>query len=302
MIVLLALLAVTLSAVAFAAVLRAASLSRNRMATRMQALASYGYAGAAAAAPGVAQPATRGVLTALARRLGDLVADRVTRISEADLRRELVGAGFYGTSARLLLGYRVLAAAGLAALGYLLADAPLKQALYVGCFLLGGWMLPLTYVRRRARARAVTIDRELPNLIDQVVVTLEAGVGFSSSLQIAASRMDGPLGDEMRVALQEQRMGVSLSDSLLHLRDRIDSPNVKSFARAVVQGERLGVSIGTVMRDLALDMRKRRRQSAEERAQKAPVKILIPLVFCILPALFIVVLAPALLEMADGLT
>jgi tight adherence protein C len=138
-------------------------------------------------------------------------------------------------------------------------------------------------------------------MIDQVVVTLEAGVGFAASLQLAADRMTGPLGVELRLTLQEQRMGLPLSESLTHLRDRVDSPNVRSFTRAVVQGERLGVSIGSIMRDLAVDMRKRRRQAAEEQARKVPVKILIPLVFFILPSIFVVLLGPAGLKIADTL-
>ena len=146
------------------------------------------------------------------------------------------------------------------------------------------------------------IDRDVPNMIDQVVVTLEAGVGFASSLQLAAERLSGPLGVEMRLTLQEQRMGLPLSESLVHLRDRVDSVNVRSFTRAVTQGERLGVSIGSIMRDLAVDMRKRRRQAAEEKARKAPVKILIPLVFCIMPSIFIVLLGPAALKIADSLS
>jgi tight adherence protein C len=104
----------------------------------------------------------------------------------------------------------------------------------------------------------------------------------------------------MRLTLQEQRMGVELKDSLTNLRERIDSPNLKSFVRSVVQGERLGVSIGNVMRDLSIDMRKRRRQHAEEQAQKTPVKMLIPLIFLILPSLFIVVLAPPMVGFVNS--
>jgi tight adherence protein C len=145
------------------------------------------------------------------------------------------------------------------------------------------------------------VERAVPNLIDQMVVMLEAGVGFSSSLQISAERLKGALGQEMRLALQEQRMGTSLADSLNHLRERVDSSNLRSFARAVVQGERLGVSIGQVMRDLAIEMRKRRRQMAEEQAQKTPVKLLLPLVFLILPTMFIVILVPPMLDLLNTL-
>ena len=130
-------------------------------------------------------------------------------------------------------------------------------------------------------------------------MSLEAGMGFSASLQRWTDRLEGPLGDEMRLALQEQRMGASLAESLQHVRERVESQNLHSFVRAVVQGERLGVSLGQIMRDLAEDMRKRRRQMAEERAQKTPVKLLIPLVFLILPTIFIVVLVPPMLQIAQ---
>jgi tight adherence protein C len=133
-----------------------------------------------------------------------------------------------------------------------------------------------------------------------MVVSLEAGIGFSAALKNSSDRLGGPLGEEIRLALLEQRMGASLTESLQQLRDRIASSNLQSFVRAVVQGERLGVSIGQVMRDLAIDMRKRRRQMAEERAQKTPVKLLLPLVFLILPSIFIVALVPPMMELLNG--
>jgi tight adherence protein C len=289
-----------LGAVAVAAVLRSLTLPRTRMAARLDGLASYGYASPEEMV--VDLPRTdAGPFSALARAIGSVIARHTGRVSEDDLRSELVAAGIYGTSPRTLHGYRVLAGAGLGLFGLLLAGSPILGLLagMIGAY--GGWTLPLVIVHRRASERADAIDRELPNLIDQVVVTLEAGVGYSSSLQMAARRMPGPLGDEMRITLQEQRMGVALTESLQHLRDRVDSPNVRSFARAVSQGERLGVSIGTVMRDLSIDMRKRRRQAAEETARKAPVKMLIPLVVCILPSLLIVMMAPALIGLTQQL-
>ena len=166
-----------------------------------------------------------------------------------------------------------------------------------GLLAVGGWMLPLTYVRRRAGKRATEIERQVPDLIDQLVVSLEAGIGFSAALQKGVDRLGGALGQEMRLTLQEQRIGASLTDSLQHVRERVDSPNLQTFVRAVVQGERLGVSIGNIMRDLAIDMRKRRRQMA----QKTPVKLLLPLIFLILPTIFIVVLVPPMLDLANNL-
>jgi len=128
-----------------------------------------------------------------------------------------------------------------------------------------------------------------------LVVTVEAGLGFVGSLQTAAERITGPLGQELRLTLQEQNMGLSIQEGLMNMLNRVDTPSMRSFVRSIVQGETLGVSIGQIMRDLAQEMRRRRRASAQERAQKAPIKILFPLVLLIFPAMFVVLLGPALL-------
>ena len=296
---LLALLSLLFAGAAIGAVAWSLALPRTRVAARMEQLGAYGYE---AAVPVEAGPtdAAPGPLAAMARWLGDSVADRLGAVNEADLRNLLVSAGMYGTSVRTLIGYRVLATIGFGACGLLISHSLVLRVAACLFLALCGWTFTLTYVRRRAQARAQEIERDVPNLIDQLVVTLEAGIGFSSSLQMAAARFKGALGEEMRLTLQEQRMGVELAESLTNLRERIASPNLKSFVRSVVQGERLGVSIGNVMRDLSIDMRKRRRQSAEEQAQKTPVKMLIPLIFLILPTLFIIVLAPPLIGFVNS--
>jgi tight adherence protein C len=165
-----------------------------------------------------------------------------------------------------------------------------------------GWWAPLQLVKDRAKRRLNGIDYELPELIDLLVVTIEAGLGFVGSLQMAAKRLQGPLGDELRLTLQEQNMGLSINEALQNTMRRCDTPSMRSFVRSVTQGETLGVSIGQIMRDLAQEMRRRRKQSAEERAQKAPIKILFPLVFLIFPAMFIVLLGPALMTFLHAIS
>jgi tight adherence protein C len=296
---LLALLALACAGSAVAALLRVATANRARLAARVDSLGSYGYTAGVPvgdAAVQVGGSPISGVTT----MIGAWVAQRIGAAREAEIRRLLVAAGFYSVSVRTLLGYRLVAAVLLPVPGLILAQTPLADLVAVVVLAACGWTFPMTFLRRRVAARAVEIEREIPNLIDQLVVTLEAGVGFSASLHIAAERMHGALGQELRLTLQEQRMGTALTDSLYHLRDRVDSQNLKSFVRAVVQGERLGVSIGNVMRELAVDMRKRRRQMAEEQAQKTPVKLLLPLVFLILPVMFIVVLIPPVLDIVHG--
>jgi len=298
-VLLLAFLSLILAGAAIGALAWSLALPRTRVAARMEQLGAYGYEAVAPVDADAAVP-EEGPLTALARWLGNSLGDRLGGVNEADLRGLLISAGMYRTSARTLIGYRVLASVGFGACGLLLSHNFVVQVAVALFLAVCGWTFTLTYVRRRAQARAQEIEREIPNLIDQLVVTLEAGIGFSSSLQLAATRFKGALGEEMRLTLQEQRMGVELKESLTNLRERIDSPNLKSFVRSVVQGERLGVSIGNVMRDLSIDMRKRRRQRAEEQAQKTPVKMLIPLVFLILPSLFIVVLAPPMIGFVNS--
>src|SRR5262249_13917445 len=142
----------------------------------------------------------------------------------------------------------------------------------IGAALLG-WTLPLTYIKRKARQRTARIDYELPELIDLLVVTLEAGLSFLASLHMAASRLSGPLVTALRLMLQEQRMGLGLNEALEGMLRGCDTPSLRTFVRSILQGEQLGVSTGQIMRNLAVEMRKRRRAAAEERAQKAPIKM-----------------------------
>jgi tight adherence protein C len=295
----LGILALALGGIAVAALVRLLTLSRSQIAAHLDGVGAYGYAAVPAVSPeALERPGS--ALTAITERLGNMVARRVGAVREDELRNLLMAAGMYSTSARTVLGYRVLGAVMLPALGVLMGGNVVLRAALAGFLAVCGWILPVMFIRRRAKQRALEIERETPNLIDQMVVSLEAGIGFSAALKNSSDRLGGPLGEEIRLALLEQRMGASLTESLQQLRDRIASSNLQSFVRAVVQGERLGVSIGQVMRDLAIDMRKRRRQMAEERAQKTPVKLLLPLVFLILPSIFIVALVPPMMELLNG--
>jgi tight adherence protein C len=204
------------------------------------------------------------------------------------------------------LGYRILATVGFPLIWIWFATSTSMSAAIAvaGTIFCGalGWFMPAQLVKDRAKRRLAEIDHELPELIDLLVVTIEAGLGFVGSLQMASKRLQGPLGDELRLTLQEQNMGLSIAEALHNTMLRTDTPAMRSFVRSVTQGERLGVSIGQIMRDLANEMRRRRKQSAEERAQKAPIKILFPLVFLIFPAMFIVLLGPALIQLLHAIS
>ena len=243
----------------------------------------------------------------LVDRAADSVGERfVGRYGGGDeIRRQLVAAGMYRITASKFFGYRILATIGLPLIWIWFSITTSRSGLVAlvgtaACAFLG-WVMPLRIVKDRGKRRLSEIDYELPELIDLLVVTVEAGLGFVGSLQMASTRLMGPLGDELRLTLQEQSMGLSINEALTNTMARCDTPSMRSFVRSIVQGETLGVSIGQIMRDLATEMRRRRRANAEERAQKAPIKILFPLVFLIFPAMFLVLLGPALFSIFDAL-
>jgi tight adherence protein C len=217
-----------------------------------------------------------------------------------EIRRHLVSAGMYNVTANRFFGYRILATVGMPLIwiwfSVTTGRSPILGFIGTAICVFLGWWAPLRIVQDRAKRRLNEIDYELPELIDLLVVTVEAGLGFVGSLQMASDRLTGPLGNELRLTLQEQNMGLSINEALANTMARCDTPSMRSFVRSIVQGETLGVSIGQIMRDLATEMRRRRKASAEERAQKAPIKILFPLVFLIFPAMFIVLLGPALAQ------
>jgi tight adherence protein C len=287
-------------AVCVVGLVRVITAPRARAMQRVAEIEAYGSsAQPALAASGLPTEASTSGLSDLAGRIGGVVVRRFGGVSEAHLRAELMAAGMYGVSPRTLLGYRVLAAIMFPALILVLLSGSALSVLLALAMIGLGWMVPLMIVRRRARRRIDQIDRALPDLVDLLVVTVEAGLGFSGSLRVAADQFSGPLSDELRLTLQEQAMGLAMSDALVHLLHRAETPSMGSFVRSVIQGESLGVSTGTIMRNLAVEMRKRRRKAAEERAQKAPIKLLFPLVFLIFPTMFIVLLLPAVFSLQN---
>jgi tight adherence protein C len=265
---------------------------------------TYGYVAEATGGSEAESPSRR-PLDSLAGRLGNFAARRTDRFSEARIREKLVSAGMYGTTPRKILGYQLLCAIAFSLLVLWLIPAmggslvlAVAGALAAGA---GGWFAPLYYIDLKKRQRFEKIDKQLPDMIDLLVVTIEAGLGILASMRVASDSMSDPLGQELRLTLQEQRMGLSVGQAIESLGRRADAPNMRIFVRAITQGERLGVSIGTTMRNLSVEMRKRRRALAEERAQKMPVKMLFPLIFFIFPALFIVILTPMIINIIDAL-
>lgn len=236
-----------------------------------------------------------------ARRLGRRLAgtDAPQRI-----RRRLDLAGNpAGWTVDRVLTWTVLGAIAGGALAALLAltlgASTVTLALLVAAGAFAGYHAPGLYLHQRAHDRAEEVRRTLPDALDVLTISVEAGLGFDAAVQQVAQRTEGPLADELARMLREMQLGRSRAEALRGLAARSDVPELRAFVGAMVQADGLGIPIAQVLRVQAAEIRVKRRQRAEERAQQVPVKITVPLVFCILPCLFIVVIGPAALTLME---
>jgi tight adherence protein C len=177
----------------------------------------------------------------------------------------------------------------------------LLQWAFAGFGVLVGAVGPSSRLDAKVSARQRTIQRSLPDVMDLLVISVEAGLGFEQALDRVIMNVPGDLAEEFARVLGETQAGSSRSDALRNLQNRVDTPEIRSFVLAMIQADTFGVSIGRVLRSQADEMRIKRRQVAQEKAQKAPVKMMIPMVLCIFPALFVVVLGPAIINISKNL-
>ena len=167
--------------------------------------------------------------------------------------------------------------------------------LLIAMFAAVGLLLPSMWLRQRVGQRQSLIVRTLPDSFDLITTCVEAGLGLDASLARVAEKVEGPFADELRRTLREIALGKMRRDALRELGDRTGVPDLITFVNAIIQAELMGSSVGAVLRVQSAQMRVRRRQRAEEQAYKAPVKMIFPLVLCIFPTLFIVILGPAVI-------
>jgi tight adherence protein C len=296
--ILILLTALILLALALTLGLRALGGHAQAAEQKVDRIAAYGYA-TGRRRQSDEDTSLRSTLDALANAIGGFVDRRLDNRRERELRRELYAAGWYKTTPRRFLGYRLLITLGLIGFWFwlMLVSGGAAAGIILGTLCLGalGWIMPTFFLHRRAKERLQQIDHEIPELVDLLVTAIEGGMGFGGAMQLVAGSLEGPLGQEIRIALQEQNIGLTTNQALNNMASRVDTLSMQSFIQAVNQGELLGVSIGKIMRDLASEMRARRRASAEERAHKAGTKIIFPVAFCIFPAIFIFALGPPLL-------
>ena len=232
------------------------------------------------------------------RRQEDGVIQRIdAKLERAGYPGGLRGADWVGVKFLALIAFSVI---GLL-IGLLLgAGSPVVALLFAVFGAAIGYIAPEFWLGRRIRARSLAMTLQLPDALDLLTISVEAGLGFDAALAKVVEKMEGPLVNEFRQALAEVRMGRHRRDALRDVANRADSQPVSNFVGAIVQAEQLGVPIAKVLLIQSNQLRIERRQRAEEAAAKAPVKMLFPMVGCIFPTIFIVILGPAVVTVMGG--
>jgi tight adherence protein C len=182
-------------------------------------------------------------------------------------------------------------------LGLLIDLSTVKLVLAAGVGGVVGYYAPNLYLYQKGHDRTGQMQRALPDALDLLSISVEAGLGFDAALSQVARNTEGPLAQELARVLQEMQIGLGRSAALRALGERSTLPDLRSFTSAMVQADSFGIPVGQVLRVQSAEIRLKRRQRAEEQAQKVPVKIMIPLVLFILPCLFIAVIGPAIIRM-----
>ena len=245
----------------------------------------------------IVRPTIQRLARAGRRQEGGMIARIDAKLEKAGYPGGLRGADWVGVKLLSLIGFAVL----FFLLALVLFGGQIVLALFgalVGAAM--GYIAPEFWLGRKAKARALQMVLQLPDALDLLTISVEAGLGFDAALAKVVEKMEGPLVDEFRQALAEVRMGRARRDALRDVANRADAQPVSNFVGAIVQAEQLGVPIAKVLQIQSNQLRIERRQRAEEAAAKAPVKMLFPMVGCIFPTIFIVILGPAIVTVMGG--
>ncbi|HET9224193.1 MAG TPA: type II secretion system F family protein [Roseiflexaceae bacterium] len=251
------------------------------------------------------QPFSQRVLVPLARTILNTIGKYGPKQSAERLRVNLQQAGNPGNLTPVMFsGIRIALAVLLGVIFSFITfrTMPFAQALmYSAIGVVLGYLLPSIWLGQQIKKRKKNIVKALPDALDLLTISVEAGLAFDSALQRVTEKWDNELSREFKRVLTDTRLGRARRDALKDMANRTGVDDVQTFTAAVIQAEQLGVSIGKILRIQADQMRVRRRQRAEEAAQKAPIKMLFPMVFLIFPALFVVILGPAVPRLMQGL-
>jgi tight adherence protein C len=237
-------------------------------------------------------------LSRLSRRQeGGMIGAIDAKLEKAGFPGGLRGADWVGVKILALIGFAIVGFL----VGLLVTRGTLASALLFALFGAAiGYLAPEFWLGRRVQARSMAMTLQLPDALDLLTISVEAGLGFDAALSKVVEKLEGPLVDEFRQALAEVRMGRLRREALRDVAIRADSQPVTNFIGAIVQAEQLGVPIAKVLQIQSNQLRIERRQRAEEAAAKAPVKMLFPMVGCIFPTIFIVILGPAIVTVMGG--
>ncbi len=219
---------------------------------------------------------------------GSIAADIEERLQHAGEPTSLTGFVFMQMAA---IGVALVVWGGAFSMGF--------AGMFMMAFVLVGGVIlaaPFMWLNNATGARRKAIQKELPDAADLIVTMVEAGMSIDASLAKVAEQLSGPLADELRLTMRETALGRSRKDALLALVERADVPEVRTFVQAIVHAQATGVPLGQVLRTQANEIRLKKRQRAEEAAQKAPVKVLLVMIFFIMPALFLTLLGPAVIR------
>ncbi len=240
------------------------------------------------------QRVVRPLLVSLAEKFSSLSPEK----SSAAAEKMMEQAGKpNGWGAKEFTGMRIGVAVVFACISGLIAvmKSPTYAPLAIGGGAVAGFFLPVLWIRSKIQARQGKVIKQLPDAMDLLTITVEAGMGFDGALQKVADKWDNEISRAFGRVVQEMRLGVVRRIALKNMSENVDVPDMTSLTAAIIQAEQLGVSIAKVLRVQSKQMRLKRSQRAEAEANKAPIKMLFPMVFLIFPALFIVLLSPALL-------
>jgi tight adherence protein C len=252
------------------------------------------------------EPIATRLLRPLAGSLAEKITGLVPRRRAEQIRHRILIAGVsskvgpeefvvmrgVGLGAGILLGLLLAKTAGYTGFGLIRMVAILAGM---------GLFAPAAWLRRKQDERQASIKRDLPDVLDLLAISVEAGVGFEGAVEVVIRHFDSPLATELGRMLQEMELGLPRREALQNLKRRTEVPELSNFVLILVQADALGMPIGRVLRTQAVEMRLKRRQWAREKAARLPVKILLPLTIFILPALFVVILGPAAMSIAKNI-
>jgi tight adherence protein C len=253
----------------------------------------------------LAQPFSQRVLLPLIQGSSQFMARFTPQRTLESTRHKLELAGNPNNwSATEFLGVRGLAALLLAALTFLLTSLASTQftqrLLFTAGMALLGFMLPTVWLGGRISRRQQELVKTLPDALDLLTISVEAGLPFDGAMQRVADKWDNEIAKGFQRVLTELRVGMARADALRGMSDRMEVPDVTQFIAALIQADQLGISIAKVLRIQSEQMRIKRRQRAEEKAQQAPIKMLFPMTFLIFPTILVVILGPALLILKNS--